>query len=70
MYQFIISCIDLGAIYFTRADGISNLTWWISIIVLNSLFLFLIVEILYRFVDFEMDFIIVTQDEIESFDQV
>ena len=32
--------------------------------------LFLIVKILYRFVDFEMEFIIVSQDEIESFDQV
>jgi hypothetical protein len=33
------------------------------------LFLLITIRILKRFVDFEMDFIIVTKDEIESFTQ-
>jgi len=37
--------------------------------IINALFLFLIVRILQRFIDFEMDFITITPDEIESVNQ-
>ncbi|MCD5380322.1 hypothetical protein LR004_00185 [Candidatus Gracilibacteria bacterium] len=69
IYQIIISLVDLIGIYFTRSEGISNFGLGASLIILNLLFLFLIIKIIYRFIDFEMDFMIVTKDEIESFDQ-
>ncbi len=69
IYQLLISLIDVIWIYFTRAEWISNFWLWASLIILNLLFFFLIIKIIYRFIDFEMDFMIVTKDEIESFDQ-
>jgi len=69
IYEVVVSIVDLVVLYFTRTEWISNLSLSISLVVLNVLFLFLIVKIIYRFIDFEMDFIIVTKDEIESFDQ-
>ncbi len=69
LYQFIVSFIDIIAIYFTRTGGLSNFSWWVSLIFMNSLFLFLIIRILYRFIDFEMDFVLITKDEIEAFNQ-
>ena len=68
-YQFILSIINICILYNNGWENIAKL-WLLSIIVLNILFLCTMVKIIQRFIDFEMDFIIVTKDEIELIDQV
>ncbi|MDQ7023899.1 MAG: hypothetical protein Q9M97_10550 [Candidatus Gracilibacteria bacterium] len=50
-------------------DKMISFGWSIGIFIINILFLIITIKILKRFIDFEMDFIIVTRDEIESFVQ-
>ena len=69
LYQFIISISNLIVLFTASNDKIISFGWSVWIFILNLLFLFITIKILKIFIDFEMDFIIVTKDEIESFDQ-
>lgn len=69
LYQFIISIVNIVILFYIHIDNKMNMWWSIWIIILNILFLFTTIKIIKRFIEFEMDFIIVTKDEIESFDQ-
>jgi len=69
IYQFIISIIDMVTIMNLYDNWWLSIWWWITMLIINILFLLLIIKILRRFVDFEMDFIVVTPDEIESINQ-
>ena len=69
LYQFLISVWNIATLFIINDKWTIGLTWWVGIFVLNFLFLVIILRILKRFIDFEMDFIIVTKDEIESFNQ-
>jgi len=69
IYQFVISISNLIILFTAGEDKMISLGWSIWIFILNVIFLIITIRILKRFIDFEMDFIIVTKDEIESFDQ-
>ena len=69
LYQFVISVVNMIILFTASGDKIISFWWSIWIFVINILFLVITIRILKRFVDFEMDFIIVTKDEIELFDQ-
>ena len=68
-YQFVVSIVDIIILFNITSEKTMTISWSIWIFILNILFLFLILKILRRFIDFEMDFIVITKDEIESFDQ-
>lgn len=68
-YQLTISISNIIILFILENEKSVNLLWAIGIFILNIIFLFLIVRIIKRFIDFEMDFIIVTKDEIEWFNQ-
>lgn len=68
-YQLIVSIWNILTLFFISNEWTISIWWGIVMFVLNFLFLTLILKILKRFIDFEMDFIIVTKDEIESFNQ-
>jgi len=69
IYQFIVSIIDIIVLLNISENNWITAWWWITMFIINALFLFLIVRILQRFIDFEMDFITITPDEIESVNQ-
>jgi len=68
IYQIIIFVLD---IYFLDKNIlIDNYYFILSIqFIINIIFLYLIIKILDRFIDFEMDFFIITHSSIESFNQ-
>lgn len=68
-YQFVISVINIVFIFLIHSQKSLSFWWSITIIIINLLFLFLTIKIIKIFIDFEMDFIIVTKDEIEAFNQ-
>lgn len=65
IYQIWVSLVNVALIFSSNTE----MYWAITLTWINLIFLFLISKILYRFIDFEMDFIVVTPDEIESFSQ-
>jgi hypothetical protein len=69
-YQFIISIINIIVLFSINNEKTLNLWWSIAIFIINILFLLITVKILKRFIDFEMDFVIITKDEIEAFNQI
>jgi len=69
LYQFVISSANMIILFTASDDKMISFWWSIWVFVINMLFLVITIRILKRFVDFEMDFIIVTKDEIESFTQ-
>ncbi|MDQ7009634.1 MAG: hypothetical protein Q9M94_05075 [Candidatus Gracilibacteria bacterium] len=69
LYQFFISVINMIILFTAGEDKMISFGWSIGIFIINILFLIITIKILKRFIDFEMDFIIVTRDEIESFVQ-
>jgi len=68
-YQILLSIIWLYSIFSTMILGISNIWLGILQLIINLAFIILIYKIILRFIDFEMDFVIVTIDEIESYAQ-
>lgn len=68
-YQLLVSIWNILTLVSISHENTVTFWWWIAIIILNVLFLFTLVRILKKFIDFEMDFMIVTKDEIESFNQ-
>lgn len=67
-YYVIILILD---IYFLDRNNLVNNYYFIFFIqfVINIISLYFIIKIIYRFIDFEMDFFIITHSNIESFDQ-
>ena len=69
LYQLLVSTTNMIILFTTSHNKIISFWWLIWVLFLNILFLIITIKILKRFMDFEMDFIIVTKNEIELFDQ-
>jgi len=68
-YQFMISVGNVVSLFIIHSEKSLSIWWWIAIFIINILFLLVTIKILKIFIDFEMDFVIITKNEIESFDQ-